>query len=92
MSTFHYGSTSAVKKFRETRALEAGEVRVAIYSHGNFLFKKIGTWWGDKVMVQYLGEYHQATKVGQGWRLDTEKIEEAKPAPAHETVARDGEP
>lgn len=74
MTAFHYGST-AVRKYAETRALEAGEVRVAIYNNGNMLFKKIGHLVNGVAWMVWLGERRKATKVGQQWRLDTEKIE-----------------
>lgn len=93
MSAFQYGSATAVKKFRDTRALEVGEVRVAIYSNGNMLFKKIGHLVNGEAWVVWLGERHRATKVGQVWRLDAERVEAPKPeASAEDNAFEWGEP
>lgn len=70
------GHPQATRKYLETRSLNPGEVRVRIMKGDTLLCTKIGHARSGKASVEYMGKRYEATKWGQTWRLDVEKIPE----------------
>lgn len=75
------GTPYTTRRFQVTRSLNPGEVRVRIYKGDTLLYTKIGYANKGKAFVEYLGERHEATRWGQTWKLDVEKIPEEATAP-----------
>jgi hypothetical protein len=75
------GHPQRTRKFLETRSLNPGEVRVRICKGDVLLYTKIGYARDGKASVEYMGKRHEATRWGQTWRLDVEKIVEEETEP-----------